>query len=174
MRYLIFIVIALNYTLVKAQLKVIPGWFVNAFNQQKLNSYYELKSYIKPGFLEADFNGDGIKDIAALVIEKRTHKKGIILIYAKSLNHFVFGAGTMVGKKGFDDSDNLKWVDGWSIYKDKIAYETKFNNGDIEGEIKRRLPNKGISIWANQDGAPLAGGIIYLDGKRFAWIHQGE
>lgn len=65
-------------------------------------------------------------------------------------------------------------MDGWKIIKDKVVYETKFDNGDIIGSIKRNLKNNSISVWQTQDGSPLAGGIIYWAGTKYSWIHQGE
>jgi hypothetical protein len=157
-----------------AQQRSLPAWFTQAFKQNNFQEKYELKTYLKPAYLEADFNGDGLKDIATTIIEKNTGKKGLLLIHGRTNTVRVFGAGTKVGKAGFDDSDDLKWVAGWEVFKDKVAYETKFDNGDIVGSIKRKLSNRAISIWSEQDGAPLAGGLITWNGKRYIWIHQGE
>ncbi len=123
-----------------------PTWFNNAFKAKKLDRQYEINGYLKKTFLEADFNGDGVNDIAALVIQKQTHKKGIILIEAKTLKCTVFGAGTIVGTNGVDASDDLKWLSQWQVYNKHIAHETTFHNGDIAGSVKRQLPHKGIII----------------------------
>jgi len=157
-----------------AQSTSIPISFLNSFKHLKLDDKYEINGYLKPALFQADFNGDGIKDIVFLVIEKKSHKKGILILFCNSNQYFVFGAGTKVGKVGFDDTDDLKWMGGWEVYKQSVAYETKFDNGDIIGSIKRRLINKGISMWSLEDGEPLAGGIIYWSGKKWIWIHQGE
>jgi len=125
-------------------------------------------------FLLGDFNGDGINDISILVSEKRTQKKGMIVFFGNSTQYFIFGAGTKVGKIGSDATDDLKWMERWEVFKGKVAYETKFHDGDMVGSTKRRLSNKGISMWSLEDGEPLAGGIIYWNGKKWIWIHQGE
>ncbi|MDB5287393.1 MAG: hypothetical protein JWR05_2342 [Mucilaginibacter sp.] len=109
-----------------------------------------------------------------MIVERKSQKKGILLIHGNNNQFVIFGAGNSVGKLGFDDSDDLKWVDGWEVYTSKVAYETKFDNGDIIGSIKRKLSNKAISIWSVQDGSPLAGGLITWNGKKYIWIHQGE
>jgi len=67
-------------------------WFIKSFKQLKLNHKYELKDYLKPPYLEADFNGDGHTDIAILVDERRTKKKGILIIQDEGRQYFVFGA----------------------------------------------------------------------------------
>ena len=86
----------------------------------------------------------------------------------------MFGAGVKFGKPGFDDFTDTNWLDGWKIINDRIVYETRFDNGDIIGSDPRKLKYAGISIWQNQDGSPLAGGIIFWNGKKYGWIHQGE
>ena len=125
-----------------------------------------MKQYIKPACFQADFNGDGVTSVAALIIEKKTKKKGILVIQGGTFEYVIFGAGNNVGKASFDGSDDLKWMEGWEIFNHNIAYETKFDNGDIIGSIKRKLPHKGISIRSLEDGEPLAGGIIYWDRKK--------
>lgn len=170
---ILILLIILTYN-ANAQQHPLPMWFTQAFKQYRLQEKYELKSFLKSRLLQADFNGDGLKDIVTTIIERKTGKKGLLLIHRGSNNINVFGAGTKVGKAGFDDTDDLKWIDGWELYKDKIAYETKFDNGDIIGTTKRKLLNKAISIWSEQDGTPLAGGLITWNGKKYIWIHQGE
>ena len=150
----------------------LPDWFNNAFKTTGLDKKYELNSYLKPAYLQADFNGDSSQDIATLVIEKATNKKGILLIEGKTLNHFIFGAGTNFG----DGSDNFEWATDWALYKKKFAEETKFDkkSGDILGSKKINLTMPGILIEEMEDSAPIAGGIIYWNGYKYVWIHQGE
>ena len=152
----------------------IPTQFLASFKQNKLDARYQIKGYLKPSFLLADFNGDGMPDISILITEKKTQKKGMVVLFGNSKQYFVFGAGIKVGKIGFDDTDDLKWMERWKLFKDRIAYETKFDNGDMVGSIKRKLTNKGIEMWSLEDGEPLAGGIIYWNGKKWIWIHEGE
>lgn len=174
MRYIIFAITLLIAAKSTVQNVDMPTWFVDVYKQKKINEKYVFKAFLKPAFLQADFDGDGIADIAALIVDKRTNNKGILLITGKTYKSIVFGAGNKIGKLGFDDFDNFNWIGGWKIYNQKIAYETKFDNGDIVGTIKKKLPNRGLSIWSLQDGEPLAGGIIYWNGKGWSWIHQGE
>ena len=174
MRYIIFAITLLIAAKSTAQNVDMPKWFIDVYKQKKINEKYVFKAFLKPAFLQADFDGDGIADIAALIVDKKTNKKGILLITGKTYKSIVFGAGNKIGKLGFDDFDNFNLIGGWKIYNQKIAYETKFDNGDIVGTIKKKLPNRGLSIWSLQDGEPLAGGIIYWNGKGWSWIHQGE
>jgi len=161
-------------TLLITQSNSLPDWFTKSFRENKLDGKYQISGFLKTSFLEADFNGDGVKDIAALVVEKKTLKKGILLIHGETNQYFLFGAGTQLGKIGFDAHDDLKWLRGWKVNKDKFTYETVFDNGDIVGSKKIRLLHPGLSLWDLLDGAPNAGGTIYWNGTKYIWIHEGE
>ncbi len=158
-----------------AQKNSIPKWVVDTLNSKGLNAKYNIVQYAEPSFLFGDFNGDKIEDIAVLISEIKTKKKGILILHGNSEDFFAIGAGNKFGKSGFDEFDHLEWLDGWSLCEEKLVFETKFDkDGGILGTIKRKLKNTGISIWENLEGSPLAGGIIYWDGKKYSWIHQGE
>ena len=112
------------------------------------------------------------KDLAILIVEKATKRKGILLIHAKTTAHFIFGAGTAFGSGGKD----FKWADKWKLYTKRTAYETQFDkeSGDIIGGNEIKLARPGILVEDYEDGAALAGGIIYWNGTKYVWIHQGE
>ena len=156
--------------------QTLPAWFSTYFKQQKLDAKYDLKAYAKPSYLMGDFNGDGVKDVAALVIEKKTRKNGVLIMHQKEGGgYFALGAGTKYGKKGFDEADNLEWVKGWKVNKSRLVYETVFNaGGDIVGGKKIKLKSDALSLWDLIDGEPYSGGTIYWTGKKYDWIHEGE
>ena len=85
---------------------------------------------------------------------------------------FLFGAGTKFGS----GSDNFEWAGKWTIYKKKTAHETQFdeNSGDIIGSKEIKLKRPALLVEDIEDGAAIAGGIIYWDDKKYIWIHQGE
>lgn len=58
-----------------------PGWFHHSFKGKQLNKKFSITPFLKNGFLQADFNGDRLVDIAVLVTEKITGKKGILLLH---------------------------------------------------------------------------------------------
>jgi hypothetical protein len=170
MKRFILLLIILSTSHVYAQ-STVPPWFLTSLKDLKLDQKYEVSSYLKPTFVQADFNGDGKMDIAALVVEKKSRKKGILLIHANTSEYFLFGAGTNFG----NGSDDFKWAKGWKLYKNKTAYETTFNSdGDILGSKKINLARKAIYIHDLEDGEPNSGGLIYWTGKKYIWIHQGE
>lgn len=172
MRPFLLAILLLTFVAGQSQNTTLPTWFSDAFKNKGLDKKYTVTSFLKPSFLLADFNGDSRQDIAILVIEKATKKKGILLIHGASNEHFVFGAGTSFGS---GDND-FKWADKWTLYNKKTATETQFDkdSGDIIGGKTVNLARPGILIEDYEDGAALAGGIIYWDDKKYIWIHQGE
>lgn len=154
------------------QAKPYPGWVMDSLKSKGLDKKYELNAFLKPGWLQDDFNGDGAPDIALLIVEKATHKKGILLLTGKNSDFYVFGAGSKFG----DGSDDFSWAGKWYVYKKKTAYETQFDkkNGDILGGKQIKLTHPCISIASVEDGAEISGGLIYWTGKKYRWIHQGE
>ncbi len=167
----IFLVLIIHS--VYAQSCKLPLSFTKTFNKLNLGTKYELTSYLKPCFLAEDFNGDGIKEIAVTINDKKTHKKGILLMDSKNENYKIFGAGVSFGDT--NHSDNFSWVKGWKIYKRENAYETLFDTeGDLTGSKQIKLNHHALYIYDTIDGEPYAGGLIYWNGIKYLWIHQGE
>jgi hypothetical protein len=154
-----------------AQPASLPEPFAGFFKSKGLEATYSLSPTLKPTWLTADLNGDGVRDVAVFVVEKRSGKKGVLVMHGKTGKYFVFGAGTPVAKM-----DDLSWADRWSIYTKKTAYETLFDqrSGDIKGSRKTVLAHPGMLIEHLEDGAMTAGGILYYTGKGYRWIHQGD
>jgi hypothetical protein len=169
-RLILIITILFTCGRVHAQ-KSLPAWFSTTFKNSGLSTKYSITPFIKPAFFESDFNGDKISDIAVLVTEIKTKKKGILLIHGKTNQHYLFGAGTKFGNGG----DNFRWMGRWSIYKDKIADEGGVDkNGDLIATKKIKLSRIGLLITDLEDGQADSGGIIYWTGVKYIWIHQGE
>ena len=170
LRSALFLFLILFFASLRTNTNGFPDWFISAFKANGLDKKYELSSFLKPAYLQSDFNGDSHQDIAALVIEKKNKKKGILLIEGKILNYFIFGAGTNFG----DGSDDFKWATDWSLYNKKYADETTFDkkSGDILGSKKINLSRPGILIEDTENS--FAGVIIYWNGKKYIGIHQGE
>lgn len=151
---------------------VFPQWVTDSLKSRGLDQKYVVSPFLQPVFLQADFTGDGSSDIVVLIIEKTTGKKGVLLIHDTFKQYYVFGAGNMFG----DGSDDFKWANKWSVFHGKHAYATQFDkkSGDMVKGKEIILQRAAVSIMATEDGADVAGGLIYWDGKKYIWIHQGE
>jgi len=150
----------------------LPAWFLKSFDAQKLNQLYIIVNRSTPQFLEADFNGDKVKDIAVQVKDAKTGKLGLLIINYGQNSCYVFGAGKKFSGETFDQT---KWIDGWKIFTKKNAYKPSFKtNGDIESEKKVKIKYNSIYVYKIEDGDDIAGELIYWDGIRYRSIHQGE
>ena len=145
----------------------LPAWAHTQWVQAGLSKIFERKYYAKPGFLQADFNGDGKTDVAILVARRTTQSKGIIILHQGQSTPYVVGTGRNTAScivRG-----DLSWADHWHIYTQPRTEETTFNpNGDILGSRAVRLKHPTIELTKEEQG----GGMIYWNGKRYIWIHQ--
>jgi len=148
------------------------SWIIDSLRSKGLDSKFELSSYISPDHLQTDLNGDGYPDLAALIVEKKTKKKGVLLFPGHSAHYYIFGAGTKFG----NGSDDFNWLNKWSVFSEKKAYETQFDkkNGDIIRGKEIKLKHSCLLLAAMEDGAEVSGGLIYWNGMKYIWIHQGE
>jgi len=148
------------------------SWINDSLRSKGLNSEFEFSSYISPAYLQTDLNGDGFPDLAILIVEKKTRKKGVLLFPGHSAQYYVFGAGTKFGS----GSDDFNWANKWSVFNSKKAQETQFDkkSGDIIGGKVIRLKHSCLLLAAMEDGVEISGGLIYWNGAKYIWIHQGE
>jgi hypothetical protein len=162
-------VFLLHFAIGYSQRVGIPSTFNETFTKLGLNKKYQQSAFLSPAFIQADFNGDGVPDVCILVASKTTKKSGLMILHGNSTAYFVFGAGTKFGS----GSDDFKWADNWTLYTGKNASTTQFDkrSGDIIGSKIVKLFRPGVLIESKEDGA---GGIIYWNGKRYIWMHQGE
>jgi hypothetical protein len=131
----------------------------------RLKKKYLFDLRMNPMYLEDDFNGDGFIDLAIPIKEESTDKKGFAIIHGNTNEIFILGAGREM-VNGL--SDDQSYIDGWRINREKINHpgiEEETGNG-AEGELL--LENNSIEIFKSEVG----GGIIYWNGKTYAYFHQ--
>jgi len=126
-----------------------------------------MQQFIKPLYWQLDLNGDGKEDCAIQVLDKAKKRRGILVLHQGKGQHFVMGAGQEFGSGG----KNFAWLHSWNPYRKTTATQTVFApSGDIVGGKKVTLRRPGIEV-KDEEGT---GGIIYWDGQKYNWIHQGE
>ena len=138
----------------------VPDWFIEFFKGQKLDIIYKISDFINPFYLEGDFNGDEKIDIAVLIEEKKTTKRGIIICHGTTKMFYILGAGKTFGNGG----DDFVWLDIWKVYR-----ETKVGLGVSETET---ISLKGQAILVEKSESASA--IIYWTGQNYKWYQQGD
>tara|TARA_R110002012_G_scaffold13845_13_gene58524 strand:+ start:7509 stop:8003 length:495 start_codon:yes stop_codon:yes gene_type:complete len=144
----------------------LPGWASRRLAQ--FSERFDLSNQMEPTFIELDLDGDQRKDVAIFMRRKSDNKTGILFLFdGDDDRFFLAGAGDSFGPAG----DNFNWADEWRIFLKPKAWQTTFlPNGDVDGTKTVELKNPAISIREDEG----SGGLIYFDGSRFIWIHQGD
>ncbi|HEX8658141.1 MAG TPA: hypothetical protein VF690_11420 [Hymenobacter sp.] len=145
----------------------LPAWAQGQWTQAGLNKTFERKTYAKPGFLQADFNGDGKIDVAILAERLHSRSRGIIILHQGLPVPHVLGAGPNTHREIL--RGDFSWVDQWSLYIGSTTHEVMFSsNGDLLDTRQVRLKRPTIELIKEEQG----GGMIYWNGKRYVWLHQ--
>ena len=115
--------------------------------------------YLKPCYLNGDFDGDGKQDRAVLV-RSADFKYGIKITIATKRS-FVLGAGECFGNGGC----NFDWMNRWTLHrKQKIK----------QGATELKPPPRAKGDFLLLEKMDSASGIAYWDGKKFTWYQQGD
>ncbi|WP_207435065.1 hypothetical protein [Sabulibacter ruber] len=147
-----------------------PKWALTQFQDLDLDALYQFSAFTKPAFLEGDFNGDTLSDVAFLVQNLKTEEKGLLILHQKlPKEYFVLGAGSEV-----DGMTNLDWIEifekipkGESVTSTLVDEET----GDIIGpDSLHAVTLKGEGIYTHLAEA-CGGGIAYWNKNRYEWLH---
>lgn len=149
-------------------LESLPDW-VNAseiISDFKIKDKYLLDPRLNPFYLEEDFNGDGILDLALPVKEISSGKLGFAIIHGGKNEIFIVGAGKLI-KNGLDDDQS--YIDVWKVNREKENLGTDLDdNGDLIESQPLLLEHTSINILKTE----LGGGIIFWNGKEYEYLHQ--
>jgi len=129
----------------------LPEWARKDFERKGLKDKFELADYLRPSYLEVDLNGDMSTDIAILVVEKQTGKKGIIILHKDDPNVYILGAGNAFGDGG---NDFVK-MESWKIVNDVTIRRNDRIRTGIEVNFTEKSP-----------------AVIIFDGKEYNWQVQ--
>jgi hypothetical protein len=135
----------------------IPEMIDRAIANGLLAKDYDLSFRMSTLYLPGDFNGDGKADVAVLVKQRSTGKLGIAIIHGEPDMVTILGAGTAIGNGG----DDFEWMDSWEIYSKGRA---------PSGPSVPKL--RGDALLVSKSEAASA--LIYWNGKRYAWLQQGD
>ena len=145
----------------------LPEWFLklDILNGTKLQNDYEFDNRLNPLYLEADFNGDDIIDIAIPIKQTKSQKVGFAIIHGQTNEVFIIGAGTVI-KNGL--SDDMSYIDIWKVNRRRSNEPGLDENGDINKNGPLILKNPSIQLEKSEVG----GGQIYWNGKEYVYFHQ--
>jgi hypothetical protein len=137
----------------------IPPRDAEQFRARGLFAKYFISAVILPCSIRGDYDGDGRGDVAFSIENQSTGERGIAICRSSRKTCDVLGAGTP-----FDRQTDLSWMDQWS----------KFARGPVGRGAGEGPPPRlrGDAILAEKSES--ASGLIYWNGRRFAWYQQGD
>ncbi len=138
----------------------LPRELITFLSTEQGHEPYALSDRLNPYYLRADFNGDDQADVAVLVLEKESEKRGILVVHGGENQYFVLGAGTAIGHGG----DDFAWMDAWYVYPRGVVYRSI---GEEEPPTLR-----GDALMAIKTESASA--LIYWTGTEYAWYQQGD
>ncbi|NQV15075.1 hypothetical protein HQ531_06420 [bacterium] len=139
-------VIASN-TLTDARYDDLPKGVYTALVGAGFFDKYDLYFQMSPFFQRGDFNGDGEIDIAIQVLNKFSHKRGIVFLHSNDLSYNIIGAGKNFGNLG----DDFSWLRKWRI--DSFTHVKGGNSDGAEALIL--------------DNPDFPKSLVYYDGKTY-------
>lgn len=145
----------------------LPDWLIFSTGQIKCDKSLIVTGRLNPFYLESDFNGDSVLDIALCVQEKNTKKNGILIIHGKTLETFIIGAGNKFAHVG----DDFKFLEIWKVYRERIVGLTTFSeDGDILGTEDIKIDNDAITVSKSESPS----NIIAWQSNKYVWLHTGD
>lgn len=142
----------------------LPDWFqkTEILKGIKIREDYQIDNRLNPFYFEEDFNGDGHLDLAIAVKEISTDKAGFAIIHGGSNKLFLIGAGTQI-KNGL--SDDMNGYDVWKVSREK-KYNTELDENYKEEYIFLSTPALELTK------TEIGGGIVFWNGKEYAYLHR--
>ena len=138
----------------------LPAWSLTHLKNEGYLTNYDIADFINPYYIEGDFNNNSKVDIAILIEEKKTKKKGFIILHNDGDKAFIIGAGTAFGQSG----DDLSYLDLWKVY-----HEDTCTPGIGE---KKAIFLVGDGIWLAKTESSSA--LLYWTGKEYKWSQQSD
>lgn len=150
-------VLAAQQTPLEKLYNQLPDWSVSVLKKEEITKSYQVNDSINPFYLEGDFNGDNLSDIAVFITNNASRKEGILIVHQGNNEHFIFGAG-----KDFGMGDDMNWIKYYKVYREKNI--RSFKDGKNLLVLKypaiRLIKNDSISCY------------IYWAGKKYKSFNQ--
>ncbi|MDX2362266.1 MAG: hypothetical protein QNK23_15775 [Crocinitomicaceae bacterium] len=131
----------------------IPAWAQAVIEKSALIKGYTILEKYNPFYLEADFNGDEIIDIAFMIENKIGGKQGVLIINGGDNKPFIMGAGKDIGM-----GTDISWCQNWFVFRAKTVY-----NHANKKNVKVYLKNPALEIVKKEDTSL----ILYWDKRNY-------
>lgn len=147
----------------EVDLENVPDDILMQIDSRPFVETYSISGRINPFYLRGDFDGDGKPDYAILVVSKKDQSRGIAIWLSSQKKFVVLGAGHAF-RLGAVRVTDFDVIDTWQVYCKK----------PVERGVEAGPPPKllGEAILAGKKES--ASGLIYWNGKQFAWYQQGD
>ena len=132
----------------------LPSWVQKRLAEPDLSRRFARVLEINPYFQHGDFSRDGRLDVAVVVNERTTGKRGVLILHSGSKDAHVLGAGNSFGNGG----DDWRWMWVWRVEPTTILPNGRANAGHVLYVAKPEA----------------AGALIYWDGRRYHWLQWGD
>ena len=132
-------------------------WFREWFESKGPRDQYEIGCYLNPFYLRGNFDARGQLDLAVLVTERSSGKRGILVVHRPGLAHFVLGAGTEIGSGG----DDFDWLNVWHVDAAPRS-ETGQPEAGFVGEVLNLVRLESASGW------------VGWNGRKYVWVQGSD
>lgn len=129
------------------------------FEPEDTTGRFEVIFELNPFYLRGDFNGDGAPDLAVLVRERASDKRGIAILHGGAAEPVIIGAGTP-----FRDGD-FRWMGVWKVFPQDLALLDE--GRDLPADA---AAPEGLFV----EKPESASGVIYWNGRRYVWSQVGD
>ena len=131
----------------------LPHWTLSTFEKPAFKNRYDFDTKINPFYLNLDVDGNNTTDFAAVVVERSSGRRGVVILTYETDSVQVFGAGNHKTLGG----SNWNWLVGWKAEERLTAGSGVKKN---VGTALILFTNKGSANW------------MYWDGKEWEWVAQ--
>src|SRR5688572_14527832 len=66
----------------------LPVELEDLYNQEKIKSFYSIRTDLNPFYLRGDFDGDSKQDYALSIVQRKTDKKGILIYHTGTKTYY--------------------------------------------------------------------------------------
>ena len=120
---------------------------------------HQISCRLNPFYLRAEFDGDGMTDVAILVVEKKTGRDGIAVIHTGDAHVSLLGAGQALGNGG----DDFSWMDAWSV-------RAAPKQGNVFEDPLPEFTGEVLYVEKSESASAYIG----WTGERFEWYQSGD